>query len=271
MRPRVAIARFLDHLGKFVLSLSLMVMRPGDQIEYTRRSYSRSNDVDVWSNSEMIKTGLHPREKIYMEYIPQEGSLLLLGVGGGREAIPLAKMGFRVTGVDFVPAMVEKTRANARSQGVDIKVAVQDITKISSPPSSFDVVWLSYNMYSGVPTRKRRIAMLKRIHTMLTSDGYFLCQFFWYNKPRYSPGVERLRRLFAWLTLGNLGYEKGDMLWMNREFSHGFSDEKVLSSEFKAGGFKILKMFIPEQDPEGAAILVKGPPPGNPLEEKNHD
>ena len=195
MRPRIKIGRFLVRFGKFVQSLALMVMKPDDLDEYTRQMYSRSNHVDAWSGDEILNRGLYPREEKYLEHIPvKKGSLLLLGVGGGREAIPMAERGFEVTGVDFVPEMVKRAEENALKKGLKINGSVQNISELNFPDSTFDIVWLSYNMYSGVPTRKKRIRMLKKINKILDSNGYFLCQFFWYSKPGYPKKIENLRK-----------------------------------------------------------------------------
>ena len=258
MRPRIKIGRFLVRFGKFVQSLALMVMKPDDLDEYTRQMYSRSNHVDAWSGDEILNRGLYPREEKYLEHIPvKKGSLLLLGVGGGREAIPMAERGFEVTGVDFVPEMVKRAEENALKKGLKINGSVQNISELNFPDSTFDIVWLSYNMYSGVPTRKKRIRMLKKINKILYSNGYFLCQFFWYSKPGYPKKIENLRKIFAYLTIGNIEYEQGDLLWQNREFTHAFASERSLRSEFREGGFKVYKMYIYEKEPEGAAILRK--------------
>jgi len=254
------LAHFLNRAGRFIQSLDIMVLKPDDLIEYTRRLYSRSTELDAWTGKKVLDTGLYPREESYLKNLPlKEGSLLLLGIGGGREAIPLARKGFRITGIDFVPEMVRKAKENALKQGVNIEALVQNITEIDFPASSFDLVWISYNMYSSVPTRKRRIQMLKKIHEVLKPQGYFLCQFLWLTRPGFSKTAEIIRKIFAIITLGNLSYEKGDMLWLHREFIHAFSSELLLRSEFDDAGFEVVKMFIPEKEAEGAAILKKNP------------
>jgi len=256
MRPRVTLGRFLNRFGRFIQSLDIMVMRPEDLVEYTRQTYSRPKNVEAWTGKDVVDPGLSPEEKTYLNDIPQEkGSLLLLGIGGGREAIPLAKRGFKVTGIDFVPDMVKKAKENALKRGVKIEAFVQNISEINFPASSYDIVWLSYNMYSCLPTRKRRIEMLRKIYNVLKPQGYFLCQFFWYTKPGFPKSTEIARKIFVFLTLGNLWYEKGDMLWGDREFIHGFSSEHLLKSEFEDGGFEVVKIYIPEESPKGAAIL----------------
>jgi SAM-dependent methyltransferase len=176
-------------------------------------------------------------------------------MGGGREAIPLAQAGFAVTGVDFVPEMIERAKANAEEAGVRLKGLVQDISRLDVPPESYDVAWLWAGMYSSVPTGQRRVAMLKCIHRALRPGGYFVCQFHWSGGEPPSPRRERLKRAVALLTRGNLTYEPGDMLWANIEFLHGFRSEAELRAEFTAAGFAVEDLHIVEGLPRGDALL----------------
>jgi SAM-dependent methyltransferase len=236
-----------------------MVMRPDDLVEFGRQKYARPRSVTGWSQDDLLKPGLLPDEMALLEKLPlKAGRLLLLGVGGGREAIPLAQMGFEVTGVDFVPGMVEKARENAARHGLEIEGLVQEISKLDVPADSYDVVWLSSALYSCVPTRNRRVEMLRQIAQALRPGGYCVCQFHWDTIIEHSPKVELARRIVAYLTLGNLSYEKGDMLWGSVEFIHGFLTEEELRSEFEAGGVDMVHLHIPEgRIPRGGAVLVK--------------
>lgn len=243
-------------LGSLLQSSAIMVMRPDDLVGFTRRTYARSRCVRDWSRNELVDAGLFEEEKELLDKLPvHDGRLLVLGVGGGREAIPLARLGFRVTGVDFIPELVKNARANARERGVEIDGLVQEISELEVEAGSFDVVWLSAAMYSSIPTRARRRAMLGRIGRALAPDGYFLCQFAWDAAGSAGPG--RLRRMLALATGGNLSFEPGDMLFMNREFSHVFSSESQLREEFEEGGFRVEEMLLPRSGNRGGAVLKK--------------
>jgi SAM-dependent methyltransferase len=188
---------------------------------------------------------------------PRKGSLLLLGVGGGREAITLAKMGYDVTGVDFVPAMVERAKTNAQQRGVTIQGFSQEISKLDVPINTFDVVWISRSMYSCIPTRARRVEMVRRINKALKPGGYFICQFHWNPRAYPSRKVTFLRRLIAFFTLGNFSYENGDMLWLNVEYLHAFGSEEVLKSELEEGGFTNINIKINSNTPRAGAVCQK--------------
>jgi SAM-dependent methyltransferase len=237
-----------------------MVMRPNDLVEFSRQTYATSRMVEDCGRQDLAYPVLHPDEQALLARIHLTGGkLLLLGVGGGREAIPLAQMGFAVTGVDFVPAMVEKAAENAARHGVKIEGLVQEISNIDVPAEAYDVAWLSAAMYSCVPTRGRRVEMLKRINKALKPGGYFICQLRWATKDGPTHLWELVRKVVAFFTLGNLWYEKGDTLSNNIEFIHAFSQEDEVRSEFAEGGFEVIHLHIAEEILLGGAVLRKIP------------
>jgi 2-polyprenyl-3-methyl-5-hydroxy-6-metoxy-1,4-benzoquinol methylase len=258
MRPRIIFASFLIRLGGFIQSLALMVMRPNDLVEFSRQTYAGEKMVEGFGHQDLAYPILHLDEQTLLDKLPlKKGRLLLLGVGGGREAIPLAQKGFEVTGVDFVSAMVERAKKNAAQHGMKIEGLVQEISKIDVPSASYDVVWLSAAMYSCVPTRGRRIQMLQRISKALKPGGHFLCQFRWNTRDGASRIGEFARKIVAFLMLGNLWYEKGDTLSNNMEFIHAFSQEDEIRSEFAEVGLEVLHLHIAEETLLGGAVLKK--------------
>lgn len=257
--PRILLAQLMIRTGNMLRSLALMVMRPDDLVEFGRRNYARHDKISGWSSDSLLNDGLSNHEMKWLEKSPVDrGNLLLLGVGGGREAIPLAKRGYQVTGVDFVAGMIEQTQANAARRGLHVEGMVQDISRLDVPCASFDIAWISHNMYSCVPSRSRRIAMLKRIAYALRPGGVFICQFRWDRRPRISPHSLRLHRAVALLTWGYRQFEPGDMLWVQQEFLHVFHDECSLRAEFAEGGFKVLFMEVSDENVMGGAVLQKG-------------
>lgn len=235
----MALGRFLVRLGRFIESLALAVMRPDDIIEFDKLKYGDAASVAQWSEEQLLAGGLSATEKSRLEQVPvKRGRVLVLGVGGGREAIALAQLGHEVVGVDFVQEMVDRAEANAAQQGVKIRGLVGDFSRLDLPPGSFDLVLLQSAMYSGVPTRNRRVQMLQRLGRFLKPGGFFLCDF--YFNPVVNRGAARLRQAAAYLTLGNFGCQEGDTLWGN-EFLHAFQSQAELESEFTAGGFEVVQ------------------------------
>jgi 2-polyprenyl-3-methyl-5-hydroxy-6-metoxy-1,4-benzoquinol methylase len=245
---RITVGKFLIRLGRFVQSLAVVMMRPGDLVEFSRRSYASPGSLSFWTNDEWLNKNLTPEEKNLLAQVPDaKGRLLLLGVGGGREAISLAKMGFEVVGVDYVPELVKSAQANALQRGVTLDGLVQEISRLEVAPGSFDLVWLTgQGMYSTVPTKNNRVQMLHRIKQALKPGGYFICQFVSSNGTKPRPLVELARKACALFTLGNLWYETGDTIWAEAEFVHVFYSRDELEAEFSQAGFEILYLNIPD-------------------------
>jgi cyclopropane fatty-acyl-phospholipid synthase-like methyltransferase len=55
-----------------------------------------------------------------------KGPLLDAGCGSGDAAIFFAKRGMQVVGLDFVPAAIDRAKAKAKEQGVDVEFLVKD-------------------------------------------------------------------------------------------------------------------------------------------------
>jgi len=273
MRPRVLIGKLLIKIGRlahpfgmfirrldeFAQPLAVLVMRTDDLVELGRESYSRADMVKHFCDKNLVDSGLNSDETAILEEIPlKRGKLLLLGLGGGREAIHLSRLGFEVTGIDFVPEMVEKAMKNAASRGLKIEELVQEVSKLDLPECSYDIIWLSSGMYSSVPTKKRRIEMLHKIRKSLRNKGYLLCSFS-FNKiyGLASPVREFLKKILVFLTLGNFWYERGDKITGDSEFLHSFYSVDLLSSEFESGGFKVVKINLAEKPASWSQALLK--------------
>ena len=63
-------------------------------------------------------------------------SLLEVGVGTGRIAVPLATEGIRLTGIDIAPAML----AHLRAKRPEVAIALADATSLPFPSATFDGV-----------------------------------------------------------------------------------------------------------------------------------
>jgi len=258
MRPRIALARALIRLGGVGQSLALPVMRPRDLIELNRLHYSQPDTLELLSDDTYVCSGLSPRETSLLERIPvRQGRLLDLDAGAGREAIVLARAGYDVTCIDFSPDLIEKTRANAARHGLRIEALAQEVTELDLPAGSFDVAWLTSQMYSSIPGRAGRVRMLQGIAEVLKQGGIFALQFRWHPPFSRTRVADVARRAVAVLSAGYVRYQNGDQLLGNREFTHAFSSEAELQTEFARGGFNVLDLRVDETMWCGWAILKK--------------
>jgi len=267
MRPRVAIARFLFRAGRFLQSLPVAIMRPKDLVAFSRHVYSQPHMVRMYGEPSCVDSGLSPQEKELVQLLPpQPGRLLLIGSGGGRDAIGLARLGFEVTALDFSPEQVRAAESNSQRHGVKLHFLVHDMTDLDLDKGSYDVVWMSPYLYSTVPTRKQRKSMAVRIANTLKPGGILVCQF------RYEPGRKRKKshtwlKMAAWLTMGNFWYDTGDTILGNREFIHAFASEEEVLSEIVPAGFEHFdSQLLPNLN--CGAVLCKTPPETSPNNQK---
>lgn len=118
--------------------------------------------------------GIVPPEVVeYMGAHPP-GRALDLGCGTGTASIALARAGWRVSGVDFVPLAVHKARRKARQAGLDVDFHLGDVTRL--PPSlladRFNLV-LDIGCFHGLDQQRMKI-YLENLEKMLAPGGDWL-------------------------------------------------------------------------------------------------
>ncbi len=72
--------------------------------------------------------------------ISPEARVLDVACGTGNVALPLARRGARVTGVDIASNLLEQARARAAAEGLDITFDEGDAEQLPYPESTFDAV-----------------------------------------------------------------------------------------------------------------------------------
>lgn len=85
-------------------------------------------------------------------------SVLELGIGTGRLAVPMLEAGLDVRGIDASPAMVERLRAKV---GDRIPVTVADFVDVPVD-GTFDVVLLAFNALLNLTTDDAQVRCLRR-------------------------------------------------------------------------------------------------------------
>jgi len=245
-------------LGRFLERLPLAVLKPDDLLEFSKRRYSRPGSLEEWSSEDVLARGLNPVEQqLLAELDIKAGRVLVLGMGGGREALVLARQGHEVVGVDFLPEMVTTATNLAAQQGLSLTGLVQEISRLEVEPNSFDLVLLTPPLYSGIPSRQRRVQMLQRIGQSLKPEGHFLCSFLYDTE--FQVRFDWLMKTFAYLSCGNFWYEPGDRVW-GSEVLHSFASLAELEMEFAEGGFKVQSFSAVGPSPDLlGALLTKLP------------
>ena len=98
------------------------------------------------------------------------GSVLELACGTGRVTIPIAKLGFLVTGLDIVPGML----AQARSKSVDLSVRwVEGDARTFDLGEHFRLIFLTGDAFQAFVTNAEQAAVLQRVYAHLDDQGLF--------------------------------------------------------------------------------------------------
>lgn len=240
MSIRLHVGLFLLKVSYYLRRLYLVILTPQDLIESNKLQYKREDYLRSFGNP---RFSLKPKEKEILErYEIKEGKFLVLGCGGGRESIALARAGFEVVGVDFIKGMTDAARKNAKKENLKLTFKVQDMTRLSFPKYSFDYVGLFSGTYCSIPTRQRRIEFLKQVKKSLKPNGLFILTFV--IKKEFPPTYRtNVLRAIGYLTLGNRGYQCGDELIGKYEFSHFFYNKEDVQRELEEAGFKIYEFY----------------------------
>jgi tellurite methyltransferase len=72
--------------------------------------------------------------------LPKSGKALDIAMGTGRNALYLASLGFRVTGIDLSPVAVEKCREKAERLGLSIEALVADLERSPLPSNDYCLI-----------------------------------------------------------------------------------------------------------------------------------
>jgi SAM-dependent methyltransferase len=102
-----------------------------------------------------------------------DGRALEFGVGTGRIAIPLARRGVEVHGIDMSRAMVARLRA--KPGGADIGVTIGDFATARAP-GEFSLAYLVFNTICNLTTQDAQVACFVNAADHLKPGGTFVIE-----------------------------------------------------------------------------------------------
>ena len=98
------------------------------------------------------------------------GPVLELACGTGRVSLPIARLGFPVTGLDIVPGMLE--RARSKSTGLPTRWVEGD-ARTFDLGEHFHLIFMTGNAFQAFLTRADQDALLARVRAHLHPTGLF--------------------------------------------------------------------------------------------------
>ncbi|MFT6069430.1 MAG: SAM-dependent methyltransferase [Bacteriovoracaceae bacterium] len=149
-------------------SLTLFAQERGSQsggrfelLSGTKKGKEVKTYWDKKYNNEEYVFGKTPAKFLSLNYnyIPAGSRVLDMGMGEGRNAVFLARKGYKVTGVDISSVAVKKARLLAREFGVRINTVVASLNNYRIPKNTLDAVVCFY--YVDRSLNKRMVEWLK--------------------------------------------------------------------------------------------------------------
>jgi hypothetical protein len=104
-----------------------------------------------------------------------DGPLLELGVGSGRVAVPLAKAGFDVVGIDNSASMLDQGHRRLKAAGKlkgNLELLLGDMTSFDLG-RKFAMVFIAANTFQHLLTTEEQLACLRCARAHLQADGIF--------------------------------------------------------------------------------------------------
>jgi SAM-dependent methyltransferase len=134
------------------------------------------------------------------------GSALELGIGTGRIALPLAKRGVRVHGIDLSEAMVARLRAKPGAESIAVTMGDFATTTVEG---RFSLAYLVFNTIMNLTTQAEQVACFQNVAAHLEPGGCFVIEVALPDLQRLPPG-ERYRPFRV--TETRLGFDEYDVV-----------------------------------------------------------
>jgi SAM-dependent methyltransferase len=110
------------------------------------------------------------------------GRALELGIGTGRIALPLARRGVPVHGIDLSRAMLARLREKPGGDGIEVTIGDFATTAVEG---TFSLAYLVFNTIGNLTTQSAQVACFRNVAAHLAPGGCFVIEL----------GIPELRRL----------------------------------------------------------------------------
>ena len=134
-----------------------------------------------------------------------DGAALELGIGTGRIALPLARRGIRVHGIDLSEAMVSRLRVKPGAEQIGVTIGDFATTTVEG---RFSVAYLVFNTIMNLTSQGEQVACFQNVAAHLTPGGCFVIEVAVPDLQRLPPG-ETVRAFTV--TDTRLGFDEYDI------------------------------------------------------------
>jgi SAM-dependent methyltransferase len=121
----------------------------------------------------------------FLADLVRDGAALEFGIGTGRIALPLARRGARVHGIDLSEAMVARLRAKPGAEQIGVTIGDFATTTVEA---TFSVVYLVANTIMNLTTQDEQVACFRNAAAHLEPGGCFVIEVLVPGLRRLPPG-----------------------------------------------------------------------------------
>lgn len=164
----------------------------------------------------------------FLAALAGEGRALELGIGTGRIALPLARRGVPVHGIELSRAMAARLRAKPGAEDVGITIGDFSNTTVDG---TFSVAYLVFNTIMNLTTQAAQVACFRNVAAHLEPGGAFVIE----------VGVPDLRRLPPGETVRP--FHVGETRWGFDEYD--VANQGLISHHFEDVDGRVGRSSIP--------------------------
>jgi len=158
-----------------------MVLGPVDSLEdHVQPDWWRSifNSLYLKTDADVVEDLNITRKEVDLFSktlnLTTDDTILDLCCGQGRHALEITKRGFKVEGLDRSRYLIQKAKASAKKENLNVKFKEGDARKLPFPPDGFEVVMMLGNSFGYFETVQDDLRILKEIFRVLKPWGRLL-------------------------------------------------------------------------------------------------
>ena len=195
--------------------------------------------------------------KEFMDYLPENASVLDLACGDGRHTLRLSQNAEKVVAVDISPKQLKMAKEKCKNRS-NITFINASMFNLSLPRDYFDGIWFSQG-FEYVPPDKRE-QLIETLHMMLKNNGVLYMSVETWMYPEFINSLKELLRdvklFFCWRFIRNKPLLWGEFLYyLSPETAevrcrgwhyHVHTDKWTIHKLLQKVGFKILRSKLCE-------------------------
>src|SRR5215218_4407795 len=109
----------------------------------------------------------------FLAELAGDGAALELGIGTGRIALPLARRGIPVHGIDLSEAMVARLRAKPGAEQINVTIGDFATTTVEG---RFSLAYLVFNTIENLTSQDEQVACFQNVADHLEPGGCFVIE-----------------------------------------------------------------------------------------------